>query len=129
MKVFLGPYNNDGSKRKEVVELDDYDTWNADYTLAVIAYPLLKKLRETKHSYPLSDMEEAPQELPKEARWDWILDQMIWSFEQMQSEDHEDKFFDPETYKLINPEEYKAHEDKITYGCMLFGKYFRHLWD
>jgi len=44
MKVCIGPYKEEGV-RKENVHIHDYDTWNMDHTLALIALPMLKQLK------------------------------------------------------------------------------------
>ena len=48
MKVYIGPYKEDDSPRKESIHIHDYDTWNMDHTLALIALPMLKQLKETE---------------------------------------------------------------------------------
>ena len=84
-------------KRKIQIRIDKYDTWNMDNTLALIALPMLKQLRNTKHGAPWTDDEDVPEHLrstaaePKEneyhtdsnhfKRWNWIMDEMIWAFE------------------------------------------------
>jgi len=83
------------------VKIDRYDTWNMDSTLAKIILPMLKQLKATKHGSPSVEDEDVPEELrstsasPKEnewdtdenwfKRWDWVLDEIIWTFEQKQS--------------------------------------------
>ena len=49
MKVFIGPYPEGNDKRQVEIQIDHYDSWNADHTIAMIAVPLLKQLQETKH--------------------------------------------------------------------------------
>jgi len=79
------------------VNIDKYDTWSADHTLALIILPLLKKIKEFKHGAPFVDDEDVPEELkstsapPKKnewdtddnffKRWDYVLDEMIQAFE------------------------------------------------
>ena len=70
---------------------------------------MLKQLKKDKHGAPLVDDEDVPEELrstsapPKEneydiddnhfKRWDWVMDEMIWSFEQMQPDcDWDDQY-------------------------------------
>ena len=88
----------DRKKRTEKVRIDDYDTWSMDHTLAPIILPMLKQLKETKHGSPWTDDEDVPEELrstsapPKKdeydtddnhfLRWDWVMGEMIWAFEQ-----------------------------------------------
>lgn len=85
--------------QKVSVKIDPWDTWSMDYTLGLIALPMLKQLKETKHGAPNVDSEDVPQELwatPVEEteynekgttdanffkRWDYVLDEMIFAFE------------------------------------------------
>ena len=102
MKVEIKRYRSGkqrGTLRKNVVEIDDYDAWNCDYTLAQIAHPLLVKLKEKKHGAPIVEDENVPEELrstscaPKEnewdiddnhfKRWDWVLDEIIFAMQEI----------------------------------------------
>jgi hypothetical protein len=91
----------DGKKSRTVkIQIDDYDIWNTDVTLAVIILPMLIKIRDAKQGTPFIQDEDVPDELkstnapPKEHEWDWdnlngdrwkwALDEMIWAFEQLQ---------------------------------------------
>lgn len=91
------------------IKIDNHDTWNMDSRLSPIILPMLKQLRETKHGAPYTEDSDVPEFLrstaakPKEhewdtdefhfARWDWIMDEMIWAFEQLNKEDQgEDQF-------------------------------------
>jgi len=93
MKIYIGPYKDEGD-RKEQVMIHDYDTWSMDYTLGLIALPMLKQLKATKHGAPFVDMPDRPDHLQcyKEPEdydtdkfhfqaWDWVLDEMIFAFE------------------------------------------------
>jgi hypothetical protein len=102
MKVEIKRYcsgKQRGSIRKNVVEIDDYDVWNCDYTLAQIIHPLLVKFKEKKQGAPFVEDENVPEELrstscaPKEnewdtdenhfKRWDWALDEMIFAMQEI----------------------------------------------
>ncbi len=48
MKVKVGKYPKN-NRRKINVEIDYYDTWSLDHTLAMIIYPALLQLKATKH--------------------------------------------------------------------------------
>jgi hypothetical protein len=140
------------------VKIDRWDTWSMDYTLSHIIVPMLKQLKETKHGSPFVDDEDVPEELkstsapPKEndwdtdenhfKRWDWVLNEMIWAFEQNLSYDSEEKFFDhaewdenekdfgKNLHKIkIDQVGLKAHQDRKANGFRLFGKYYQGLWD
>ena len=110
MKVNIGPYTDGDEERKVEIEIHPYDSWNADHTLALIALPLLKQLKEQTQGAPSVDDEDVPEELkstsaePKEndydidsnhfTRWDYVLDCILWSLEQHVNYDpEEDSFF------------------------------------
>jgi hypothetical protein len=141
-----------------LVKIDPYDTWSMDHTLAHIIHPMLTQLKETKHGAPFTDDADVPKELrstsagPKEnewdtdefhfARWDWILSEMIWSFEQELRDDDESEFYDHsdsfekgddfnERLKNLKVDRkgLKAHQERKTNGFRLFGKYYQALWD
>jgi hypothetical protein len=162
MKVEIGPYEEN---RKIDIHIDEYDTWGMDHTLALIILPMLKQLRGTMHGAPHVEDGDVPEELksttaePKEnewdtdsnhfARWNWVLDEMIWAFEQILDEDNSSQFFsgkiefdfvekesgltelvksknDTSTY---DREGHLAHERRIANGTRLFGVYYQGLWD
>lgn len=96
-------------KRKVKVRIDKYDTWNMDGTLTYIILPMLKQLQASKHGSPYVDDADVPENLrstsapPNEEewgtdgnhhlRWDWVLGEMIWAFEQHHPDtDWESKF-------------------------------------
>lgn len=165
-------------KRTVNVKIDKWDTWNVDSTIAIVALPLLKQLRETKHGSPMVELEDVPEHMRTTStedydsqstfefyyedkdvehyqysihdRWTWVLNEMIWAFEQLQPDfDWEKQYQSGEhdiqwkqcengmsqmidgpknTYKC----DYVAlqkHSDRISNGLRLFGTYFRGLWD
>ena len=95
--------------RKIKIHIDGYDVWGADHTLALIIHPVLLKLKEVQHGAPSVDDEDVPDHIkstaagPKENEWDtddkhfdrwtWVLDEMIWAFEQCTDESHNDDQF------------------------------------
>lgn len=144
-------------KRMVYVKIDKYDTWSMDHTLSLLILPMLKQLQATKHGGPCVDDEDVPEYLkstsapPKEntwdiddnhfKRWDWVMDEMIWAFEQMVDEESTEQFYDhSEVNKKDSLEEQinkikidyagiQVHEDRMKNGFRLFGKYYRGLWD
>lgn len=145
-------------KRNINIRIDPWDTWGMDHTLAMIVVPMLKQLQATKHGSPMTDDEDVPEHLrstaapPKEnewdtddnhfRRWDWIMDEMIWTFEQLSDDDSTAQFFThPNEHDVfesnedrlhaikIDNEGLKKHEERISNGLRLFGKYYRGLWD
>jgi hypothetical protein len=150
------------SSQKIKVHIDNYDTWSMDHTLAHIVVPMLKQLKDTKHGSPFVDDEDVPESLrstsapPKENdydidanhhdRWDWVIDEMIWAFEQkcrdnwegdyykyehVEPNEESEDFSESLGLKLIweDPEGRKAHQERMSKGFRLFGKYYEALWD
>ena len=153
-------------ERKIEVHIDRWDTWSMDHTLAYIVLPMLKQLKETKHGAPYVDLKDVPKELqPKKQtkkqkdnhetdsthfeRWDWVLDEMIFAFENKVNDDWEEQFesgtsdmqwkkLEDGNYQMVegpkHTREYdwegrKAYQERISNGFRLFGKYYENLWD
>lgn len=178
LEDFVRPLNrwSNSRKRKVKVHVDYYDVWGADHTLGMIIAPVLKKLKECQHGYPHVDNEDVPEELrftpedreklehdgtvdsKHEARWNYVLDEMIWAFEQHADPyDGEDQFFhNPEQLEMIwtpvegmkasslsfnhqkdpskpkywrDDEGIKKHQARKANGVRLFAKYYEALWD
>ena len=157
------------------VKIDHYDTWNIDSTLSPIILPMLKQLKKDKHGAPYVDDADVPANLrsttpaakkaKKEVgdtdgnhfrRWDWILDEMIWAFEELVDDTWEEQYFSgksdifwvpskqldakgrPLTYEMkkgpgdirkYDKKGWTKHSERIDNGVRLFGKYYRALWD
>ena len=96
-------------KRTIKVQIDPWDTWSMDHTLAHIILPMLKQLKATTHGAPYVDLKDVPKELqPKKQtkkqkenhetdsthfeRWDWVLDEMIFAFESKLDDSWEEQF-------------------------------------
>jgi hypothetical protein len=158
MKVRIGKYPNHyfwhnwlyklfgySPTQKTKIRIDSYDTWSMDHTLAPIILPMLKQLKETKHGAPAVEFKDVPEELmPPDAeavkklymengetdenyfkRWDYVLDEMIWAFEQKCRDDWEEDY----DYNKWDMEGLKAHQERMSNGFKLFGKYYENLWD
>lgn len=129
--------------RKIKVKVHPYDAWNAYETLSHIITPLLKQLRDNKQGSAHIDDEDVPVELRSTAvpqsedakdrgvaddkwheRWTWVIEEMIWAFEQ-NTFDWEEPYFE----NGFNKEEYTKHCERMNNGYRLFGKYFLSLWD
>jgi hypothetical protein len=134
--------------RINYVKIDKWDTWSMDHTLSYIILPMLKQLKETNHGYSIVDLEDVPVELRGttheeyesqlyfdwyhdkqfedlgSARWDWVMNEMIWTFEQLVN-DTDEQFF----INGYDREGLKRHETRMANGFRLFGKYYRGLWD
>lgn len=158
-------------KRKVKVHIDNYDVWSANHTLAMIIAPTLKQLRDQQHGYPHVDSEDVPEDLHLNEnmtqdkiddlyylRWDYVLSEMIWTFEQYADGDDYDQFhhnvdqlepvFTPlednpklSTFSFnhqkdpskpaywVDEEGKKKHNERKKNGLRLFGKYYESLWD
>ena len=143
MKVYIGRYPKDHNKEQKVnVQIDKWDTWNMDATLAHIIVPMLKQLKATKHGAPLVYDEDVPEELRRPVgydhdsystddnwfkRWDYIMDEMIFAFERKNT--HWEDTFLRLTSGEYDWKEHKLVEARIQRGFELFGKYYAGLWD
>ena len=131
----------DSKKSRTIkVRIDRYDTWSMDNTLALIILPMLKQLRDTKHGSPLIDDEDVPPHMrysslgPDEPewrpdnwvhyKWEWVLNELVWTFEQLASDDDRGM----QLFTLDN-KKYYEYNDRVNNGLRLFGKYYRNLWD
>jgi hypothetical protein len=146
--------------RKISVKIDYYDTWGMDSTLGLIVLPMLKQLHATNHGAPFVDDSDVPEHLRSIApgardgcefewdtdanhflRWDWVLSEMIWAFEQKVNDESESQFYDHgepiagenvmESIKRvkIDYDGLQAWQARKTNGFRLFGKYYENLWD
>ena len=158
-------------KQKVSVRIDSYDTWGMDSTLAYIILPMLKQLKETKQGLPIVDDKDVPH-MPKqsnesmqydlfasdeqdalcwdqyEQRWDYVLNEMIWAFEQkVRDDDWQSQFItgemivsevpqadgmvewvcDPGTYK-VDEKGMAKFDKRIQNGYRLFARYYDSLW-
>ena len=133
-------------KRKVEIRIDPYDTWSMDHTLGLIIVPMLKQLKATKHGSPSVADADVPEELSSTSapakenewdlddnhhkRWEWVMDEMIWAFEQIVDDDHESQFFDYSVKPyLYDKDGHVKHSERIQRGTILFGKYYQGLWD
>ena len=142
MKVNIEEYTDDGEDQVVDVQIDPWDTWSMDHTLAHIVLPMLRQLKETKHGAPDVDYEDVPEELRPEQewyekyskdgetdphffdRWDWVLDEMIYAFDCKANKDDVYVRYDTNDRDGMNKE-----QDRISNGFRLFGKYYESLWD
>ncbi len=149
------------------VKVDYWDAWHFPTTLSPIVLPMLKSLRENKHGYGYVKFEDAPEYLtpPKsiiseefnfdylaQYRHEWLIDELIWTFEQLlpdadweslyqtgeseldmdiREEDKGNEFIELRWKKVadIDWDGRKAHAERIQNGLELFGKYMQSLWD
>lgn len=125
MKVTIGPYPKGDKQRKVKIVIDKWDSYNVDHTLALIAAPLLKQLREKKQGAPFVDDEDVPEHLrstacaPKENEWDvdenhfkrfdYVLDEIIFAMEEIANWNENE----PERFKHVGDMEW-SESDPVT---------------
>ena len=157
--------------RINYVKIDRWDTYSMDHTLSDIILPMLRQMKESKHGAPYVDDADVPYELKSIndspyvqefcvdeklhfARWDYILDQMIFAFECKVDDSWEDLFrsgvhdtkFEPSGYDengkptmyamlkgpndtyVCDYEGMAEYEKRIQNGFRLFGRYYQNLW-
>lgn len=151
------------------VIIEEHDTFNCDHSLTQIIYPLLKQFRKHLHGCPsILDVSDLPEHLTqsvseemakdeddrnkdwtgeldksewmKMKAWEWIIDEMIWAFEQLSKDGNDDQFYkkveidhkymDMPCHRLeCDKESLKKHHERIQNGLRLFGFYYRNLWN
>jgi hypothetical protein len=152
-------------KRKVKIRIDRHDTWSMDHDLSLIILPMLKQIQKSKQGSPCIDDEDVPEHLRSinsttkdnewdsdslvHDRWNWVLSEMIWAFEQLVNEDSEEQFHTgvidysfekqpdghsimvkgPNDTHVYDREGHKLFNERISNGLILFGKYYRGLWD
>lgn len=94
-------------ERKVKIHIDEYDSWNAFETIALVVKPILIQLKSEKNGCAIIDDNDVPDELktgeykPSDddsllmKKYEYVLDQMIWSFEQVLI-DWEDQYYSGE---------------------------------
>lgn len=138
------------NSRKVWVQIDYFDVWDGDHTLALIILPFMKKLKEEKDcGFSHVDTRDAPAHLKKynkhdeqdkervlQARYEWVIDEIIWAFEQINNNYAQDHFFQVikesdnplEVEYKVDKEGYRQHLARIDNGTRLFGKYYQTFW-
>jgi hypothetical protein len=148
-------------KRKINVRIDRWDTYSLDSTLAYIILPSLLEIKKDQRGTPYVSDFDVPFNLhcPEEenttgdidanwvARWDYVLDEMIFAFESQVDTSWQDQFYGDMSGGLAFKKLENGHSEMITIGTMeidhegkekyqkridngllLFGKYYQSLW-
>lgn len=123
-------------EQRKYIKIDYWDVWSMDQTLALIILPMLKELREVGGGAPVLTGEDVPEELrPTDEevlkfsegkvddknvdRWNYILDEMIWTFDFIVNDDE---------YSYTG-NEFTEKRNRVKNGLRLFGKYYQSLWN
>tara|TARA_Y100000310_G_scaffold342024_1_gene443385 strand:- start:586 stop:1257 length:672 start_codon:yes stop_codon:yes gene_type:complete len=181
VKRVLNKIDEKFKQRKTKVVVHKYDTWSVDSTLAYVIVPILKQFKESTHGAPKVDDEDVPESLKATdtpaggwdtennayhagdfpagvdanhfKRWDYVLDEMIWAFSQVNA-DWEDQYWpaapssascrararrsddiysSADVWDLKKPsfdhKGFAKHEQRMVKGFKMFGKYYNSLWD
>jgi hypothetical protein len=160
---------NNKKNRRVSIKIDAWDTWSMDHTLALIIVPMLQQLKATKHGSPHVDDEDVPEELKStsvskltqeqkntgdsdntvHSRWDWVLNEIIYSFQCELDEDWESQFYSGEhdinwekqesgLFEMKNGPNDTWSVDRTTMdeawarrknGLRLFAKFYNGIWD
>lgn len=134
MKINIGKYPKGSGQRKISVQIDSYDTWSFDHTLAHIIYPALLQIKEQKQGVPgdfIDDIggedyvDQQSFDFYKESydeafnkkceAWNECLDKMIWSFEQIIKDNYDSQYHHGET-------DYDWVESDVLYPNPVTGK-------
>lgn len=109
MRAKIGRYLKE-KERKVDIEIEKFDTWSLDHTLALIILPALIQLKDTAHGIPSSFVDDSAESYHDQQvfdfikddkdevfqmgcdRWHETMDKMIWSFQQIALEDYENKY-------------------------------------
>ena len=129
MKVNIKNYpaTNYGADQKIDIQIDPWDTWSLDCTLAKIIYPALLQLKDNKQGVPADFAEVGGEQYSPQCsfdfyeesssatfdirvkQWDEVFDKMIWSFRQIANDDVDNKYHHGEiewaetSFTAINP--------------------------
>lgn len=142
------------------VKIDPWDVWSLDHTLAEVIAPALREYQlKDNRGIPFTDPSDGPPEYANEgehsqARWEWILDEIVWAFS-VYNTDWENEFYhgradwdfkeipgtdhlpDGPHYELVKGSGHTlTHDaagqakfrDRIDRGLLLFAKYYSNLW-
>lgn len=100
---------------------DIRDTWSLDIALAKWILPRLKKFKEVNVCWP--SIENDPNcDTPE--HWDETIDKMIWSFQDIVTENKDFYKWRDNVDAIGHQEQYKRRKE----GLELFGKYLQALW-
>lgn len=122
-------------RAKNKVQIDGWDTWSLDHSLALIIHPALVRLSTNQQGYMMVKDEDLPEDIqqykePEDyhsdeyleylaRRWNYVMGEMIFAMDFIARDG-----LDPD----LDLEGWKANEERVQKGCELFGKYFRALW-
>lgn len=151
--TFLGNivrWYNSRNRKIVVKDITSSDTYSLDATLAEIILPCLKRFKEDlgkNGGYPAileGECDDIPENLKTAngtTKWNYILDEMIYSFEQVLDDSDSEKYYNwndcdfEDVNKFlenidkieVDREGLTKYQNRVQNGLELFGKYFQNL--
>lgn len=144
MKVRLGKPGRKNASNTIII--DNFDTWNVDYTLARVIHPVLVKYQENMHGYPelwedgmvtthnydrqlhFDFIDEDVENDYLFNKWKDIVSKMCRSFGMIVHKEDWEKSWENLSWAEQRKEEKKYYE-AIDEGLTLFSKHYHSLWD
>lgn len=155
--VFNVCYNKpfiDNRDRTIRIKIHDDDLFNLDHTISILVVELLSAFIENGQTgSPSIDADDVPDGMANSLlhdKWNYVLNEMLWAFEQHKIQTWEDQYCSGEvdlvrekiegtdyceikkgpndTFK-VDHEGVQKHHERIENGLRLFAKYFGGLWD
>lgn len=97
------------------IRVDEWDTWNADVTMAKLITAILTKYRADMYGWPPNLDPSDANDFEDELAWDYIVDEIIYVFS------HYEELLD-------YGDDYVANKARFDNGARLFAKYFTGFW-
>ena len=107
MKINIGKFSKTSRKRNVKIETHDFDFWSLDHTFSLIITPVLIEFRDRYNNFSSG----TPSGLSRE-EWLVILDEMIWSFDQIANEEKDEP--DPTDFGFLCSSEEKFQKCFLT---------------
>lgn len=117
------------------IRVDNFDAWNADYTMSIVIHNVLKELLRQDSGTGYMHIEDVSEEFLNEWKgdgknpggystnaWKWMIKEIIWAT----NPDWEDEYF---TSDSLKDGSYYKHQDRRANAMKLFGKYFFGFWN
>ena len=124
MKINISKYRKKDDDRRIDIQIEKFDTWSLDHTLALIIFPALVQLKGSIHGVPsdfanvggesyenqlsfdfYSETTDEMFNAHSVTRWEEVLDKMIWSFQQIAFADWEEQYYHGESIKWLSVED------------------------
>lgn len=128
--------------RKISIQIDGWDTWNADHTMALVISAVMNEYAKQEQVSFGHDLWDVPEFLhPADGKqfkknhdvdeqyWDrcnWIVNEITWTFNELTGDDPWWPRW--ETKEQFEDDSYIERVDRMQNGLRLFGKYYAGFW-